>query len=147
MVAEGMYKAGVKANLKPQDFAVHYDNAKNHNFDAMLASWGGSSVPEDFEQIWSTNSWATKGSNYPGFGNAESDALIDELKYTIDPAKRIVLVKKLQAMIYDEQPYVFFYAQTRRNVIHKRFGNADMTFERPGVVLNNLRLLNSASAQ
>ena len=147
MIAEGMYKAGVKANLKPNDFAVHYDNAKNHNFDAMLASWGGSSVPDDFEQIWSTNSWATKGSNYPGFGNAESDALIDEIKYTLDKAKRTVLVKKLQAMIYDEQPYVFIYSQTRRNIIHKRFGNADMTFERPGVVLNNLRLLNSGSAQ
>ncbi len=147
MIAEAMYKAGVKANLKPNDVGVHYDNAKNHNFDIMLASWGGSSVPEDFEQLWSTNSWATKGSNYPGFGNADSDALIDELKYTLDKEKRIPMVKRLQSIIYDEQPYVFFYAQTRRNVIHKRFGNADMTFERPGVLLNNLRLLNGTSAQ
>lgn len=146
MISEAMYKAGVKANLKPNDFQVHYDNAKNHNFDALLASWGGSSAPDDFEQIWSTGSWASKGSNYPGFGNSESDALIDEIKYTLDKQKRIQLVKRLQEIIYDEQPYVFIYSQTRRNVIHKRFGNADMTFERPGVILNNLRLLNGASA-
>jgi peptide/nickel transport system substrate-binding protein len=147
MISEAMYKAGVKANLKPNDFAVHYDNAKNHNFDMLLAAWGGSSVPEDFEQIWSTKSWTTKGSNYPGFGNAESDLLVDEIKYTLEEEKRIELVKKLQAIIYDEQPYIFLYSQTRRNVIHKRFGNALMTFERPGVLLNNHRLLNSASAQ
>ncbi|MGI8892241.1 MAG: ABC transporter substrate-binding protein [Bacteroidia bacterium] len=141
MVAESMYKAGIKVNLNPLDFAVHYDNAKNHKFDMMLASWAGSSIPEDFTQIWHTSSWVSRGSNWPGFGNAESDALIDSIKYTIDPAKRHPMVKKLQEIIYEEQPYIFMFAAMRRNVIHKRFANANMFFERPGVLLNNLRLL------
>lgn len=147
MISEAMYKAGVKANLKPNEFSVHYENAKNHTFDMMLGGWGGSSLPEDFDQIWSTNSWSTKGSNYTGFGSAESDKLIEELKYTLEKEKRKELTYKLQSIIYEEQPYIFLYSQTRRNVIHKRFGNAIMTFERPGVLLNNLQLLNSASVQ
>ncbi len=145
MIAEALYEAGIKCNITPLDFAVHYDYARNHKFDAMLAGWAGSSVPEDFTQIWHTSSWASKGSNFGGFGNAESDALIDSLKYELDMDKRIPMVKKLQEMIYDEQPYVFLFASTRRNVIHKRFGNADMYFERPGVLLNNLQLLASKS--
>jgi hypothetical protein len=52
------------------------------------------------------------------------------------------MVKELQALIYDEQPYIFLYASTRRNLIHKRFGNADMLYERPGVIISNFRLLN-----
>jgi hypothetical protein len=59
--------------------------------------------------------------------------------------KRIPMVRELQAMIYEDQPYVFMFASTRRNVIHKRFGNADMYFERPGVLLNNLKLLSNSS--
>ena len=141
MMSESMYEAGMKANIVPQDFAVLYDKARHHKFDAMLAAWAGSSVPEDFTQIWHTSSWASKGSNFTGFGNAESDALIDSIKYTLDFDTRSGMVKELQKIIYDEQPYVFLYSSTRRNVIHKRFGNADMLYERPGVIISNFRLL------
>lgn len=146
MISEALYEAGIKCNITPLDFAVHYDRARNHKFDAMLAAWAGSSVPEDFTQIWHTESWASKGSNFTGFGNAESDALIDSLKYELDMEKRIPMVRKLQELIYDEQPYVFMFASTRRNVIHKRFGNADMYFERPGVIISNLKLLTGGAA-
>lgn len=143
MVSEAMYKAGVKANMDPLDFAVFYDNAKNHNFDMMMGSWAGSFGPEDYTQIWHSSSWASKSSNYSGFGNAESDALIDAIKYEIDENKRIEMVKKLQALIYDDQPYIFMFSSLRRNVIHKRFGNQEMYFERPGNWLSNLRLLSN----
>lgn len=143
MIAEALYEAGIKCNIVPLDFAVHYDRARNHKFDAMLAAWASSSMPEDFTQIWHSSSWASKGSNFTGFGDAESDALIDSLKYELDPDKRTPMVRKLQEIIYEEQPYVFLFASTRRNVIHKRFGNADMYFERPGVIISNLQLLSS----
>jgi ABC-type transport system substrate-binding protein len=146
MISEALYEAGVKCNIVPLDFAIHYDLARNHKFDAMLASWAGSSVPEDFTQIWHSASWASKGSNFSGFGNAKSDALIDSIKYTIDPALRHPMVKELQAMIYEEQPYVFLYAANRRNAIHKRFGNPHMYFERPGVLISHWKLLAGGAA-
>lgn len=145
MTSESMYKAGIKVNLNALDFGIHYDLAKNHKFDMMIAAWAGGSTPDDFTQIWHTSSWASKGSNYPGFGNAESDALIDSIKYTIDDQIRIPMVQKLQEMIYVDQPYIFLYASIRRNVIHKRFGNQEKFFERPGILLGNLKLLNSGS--
>lgn len=141
MIAEQMYKAGVKANLTPLDFAVFVDNNKNHNFDMAIASWAGYSSPEDFTQLWHTSSWASKGSNYAGFGNSESDALIDSIKYAIEDSKRIPMVKHLQEIIYDEQPYIFLFSGLRRIAVHKRFGNCEMYFERPGLLLNNLKLL------
>ncbi|MCF8257374.1 MAG: hypothetical protein K9J06_07475 [Flavobacteriales bacterium] len=146
MISEALYEAGIKCNIIPLDFAIHYDRARNHKFDAMLAAWAGSSVPEDFTQIWHSESWASKGSNFSGFGNSKSDALIDSIKYTIDKELRHPMVKELQAMIYDEQPYVFLFAANRRNVIHKRFGNPHMYFERPGVLINNWKLLSGGAA-
>ena len=141
MIAEAMYQAGVKANIQPMDFGVFIDHAHNHDFDMMIGAWAGSSFPEDFTQIWHSSSWASKGSNYGGFGNAQSDALIDSIKYAIDDAKRIPMVKRLQQLIYDEQPSIFMFASLRRNVVHQRFGNCEMYFERPGILLNNLKLL------
>ena len=145
MISEALYEAGLKCNIMPLDFAIHYDNARNHKFDAMLAAWAGSSVAEYFTQIWHTESWASKGSNFTGFGNADTDALIDSIKYTIDNQVRFPMVKRLQAKIYDEQPYVFMFSSTRRNAVHKRFGNADMYFERPGVIISNFKLLSGGT--
>jgi peptide/nickel transport system substrate-binding protein len=113
----------------------------------FLGSWAGASIPDDFTQIWHTSSWATKGSNYVGFGNAQSDALIDSIKYELDDSKRIPMVKRLQAIIYDEQPYVFLFAAMRRVVIHNRFDNRDMYSERPGILLNRLKLNTGVSSK
>lgn len=138
IITEAMYKAGVKANPQGLDFAVFYEKAQKHDFDAMLGAWSGSCFPDDFTQTWHSSSWISQGSNYTGFGNAASDALIDSIKVTLNDALRIPMVKRLQRIIYEEQPYVFLYSAQRKNVIHKRFNNANMFFERPGVMLNNL---------
>jgi peptide/nickel transport system substrate-binding protein len=144
MITEAMYQAGVKANPQALDFALFYEKAQTHDFDAMLGAWSGSCFPDDFTQTWHSKSWSTQGSNYTGFGDAQSDALIDSIKVCLNDSIRTPLVKRLQTLIYEEQPYVFLYSAQRKNVIHKRFGNADMFFERPGVLLNNLKLLHAA---
>ncbi|MFM7822444.1 MAG: hypothetical protein ACKPB3_01570, partial [Bacteroidota bacterium] len=113
---------------------------RNHDFDMFLGSISQSAAPEDFTQLWHTGSWITNGSNYTGFGNKESDKLIDTLKTIADLETRIPFSRQLQRMVYEEQPMVFLFCSTRRNVIHKRFGNAEMYFERPGIQLNQLKL-------
>lgn len=145
ILSEYYGKAGMKVNLNPIDFSVFVANNKKHDFDMMIAVWGQVALPEDFTQLWHTSSWENNGSNYPGFGNAESDALIDSIKITLDETKRAPMVKRFQQIVYDEQPMIFLFSSLRRNVIHKRFGNVEMYFERPGILLNNLKLLSSTN--
>ncbi|MFM7079805.1 MAG: ABC transporter substrate-binding protein [Bacteroidota bacterium] len=140
LMKESFAKSGVIAELQPLDVTALFANARSHDFDMFIASLGQSAAPEDFTQIWHTASWSSNGSNYSGFGNKESDALIDSLKSTVDLNKRIPLSHRLQKMVYDEQPLIFLFCSTRRNIIHKRFGNAEMYFERPGIQLNQLIL-------
>jgi len=144
MTAEEMSKAGVKAELLPLDLKIFIEKARNHDFDMMMGVWGGSSQNEDFTQLWHSSSWISKGSNYSGFGTLQSDALIDSIKTTLDDEKRVGMSRRLQKMIYDDQPYVFLYSSLRRNVIHKRFGNAVVYSDRPGILLNTLKLLSVA---
>lgn len=141
MVADAFSKSGIKANLNPLDYPVFIGNSRSHDFDMILASWGQSSTPEDFTQIWHTSSWTSSGSNFTGFGNTMTDALIDSVKTTLNDSLRNEMSKRFQQIVYDEQPYVFLFATLRRNIIHKRFGNQELYFERPGVMLNCLKLL------
>lgn len=143
IVSEYYLKAGIKAELNPLDFPVFVGNSKSHDFDMVIGSWGQSALPEDFSQLWHTDAWKSEGTNYTGFGNAASDALIDSIKTITDPTIRRPLVYRFQHMVYDEQPMIFLFSSVRRNVIHKRFGNVEMYFERPGILLNNLRLLST----
>ena len=140
MMKESMYRAGIVAEPTPMDFSLFYKNAMDHNFDGMLGGWGGSASYSNPMQLWHTSSWVTKGSNFCGFGDAESDALIEEANLTLNPEIHNNALLKLQAKVYNDQPYVFLYATKRKFAIHKRFENINMYNERPGVMLQNLKL-------
>ncbi|TXB66779.1 hypothetical protein FRY74_00935 [Vicingus serpentipes] len=140
MIKEEMYKAGIDVIPSPMDFTLFYKNAQDHKFDAMLGGWGGSAGYSDPMQLWHTEAWASKGSNFTGFGDAQSDSLIKLANTSLNPADHIAATKALQKKIYDDQPYVFMYSYKRKIAIHKRFDNANMYNEKPGVALNNLIL-------
>jgi len=138
MMKESLYKAGIVSEPTPMDFTLFYKNAMDHNFDGMLGGWGGSASYSNPMQLWHTSSWATKGSNF--CGDAESDALIEEANLTLDPEIHRNALLKLQAKVYNDQPYIFLYSTKRKFAIHKRFNNRGMYYERPGVMLQNLDL-------
>ncbi len=140
MIRESMWRAGVEAIPTPMDFTLFYKNATEHDFDAMLGGWGGSADYSNPFQLWHTSSWANKGSNFTGFGDAESDSLIDAANRAIDPEEHRNAIWALQAKIYLDQPYVFMYSPKRKLVIHRRFDNTDMYYEKPGFILNNFLL-------
>jgi peptide/nickel transport system substrate-binding protein len=140
IMQESLYQAGLSAKIEGMDFNLFYKNAADHKFDAMLAGWGSSAAYSNPMQLWHTSSWVNKGSNFCGFGDAESDALIESANNTLDYDTHRDALLKLQARIYEDQPYVFLYCSKRKFAIHKRFNNREMFFERPGVLLNNLEL-------
>jgi len=143
LMAETMKKAGVNAKITLVDYTVLYKKAADHDFDMLLLAWGGSSFPDDHTQIWHTSSWLNNGSNFTGFGSTESDSLIELSITALDLKKRIELENQIQQIIYEEQPYIFLLNGSRKVVLHKRFNNANMYSEKPGVLLNNLHLSNT----
>jgi peptide/nickel transport system substrate-binding protein len=140
IIKESLWRAGVNAVPTPMDFTLFYKNAQEHDFDMMLGGWGGSASYSNPYQLWHTSSWANKGSNFCGFGDAESDSLIKLANGSIDEEEHRNAIWALQAKIYEDQPYVFLYSPKRKIVINKRFENTDMYFEKPGFVLHNFLL-------
>ena len=147
MIKESIYRAGIVAEPTPMDFTLFYKNAMDHNFDGMMGGWGGSASYSNPMQLWHTSSWVSKGSNFCGFGDAESDALIEQANLTLDKEKHNNALLKLQAKVYEDQPYVFLYATKRKFAIHKRFNNRGMFYEKPGVMIQNLELKTAFSSK
>jgi peptide/nickel transport system substrate-binding protein len=112
-----------------------------HQFDMYLGAWNGSFVTEDYKQVWHSSSYSNGGSNYVGYGTPASDALIDSIRVTLDATKRIAMEKRLQKMVYDDQPYVFLFSAVRKVVVHKRFANGDIYYEKPGLFLSHLKAM------
>ncbi len=140
MIKNECYKAGIEVKPNALDFSLFYQNANNHAFDAMLGSWSSNALPEDPRQLWHTESWITKGSNFVGFGSAYTDSLIEAADVEMNPYKRAIIMGELQQIVWEDQPYVFLYNATRKVAIHRRFENRGIYPERPHVLFNNLKL-------
>lgn len=146
LIAETLYEVGIECELHPVTFALLGEKKRAHNFDAFLGAWAMSASPQDFTQIWHTDSWINGGSNYVGFGSARSDLLIDSVRTTVDMKERNRMSKAFQWEVYDEQPYVFLFSDTKRIVAHKRFENVQAFNDRPRIILNQWKLLENSVA-
>ena len=124
-------KLGIKLDVVPSEWSIYLENLKAHKFDIYYGAWVGEHAPQDPEQLWHTNS-ANGGSNYPAWGDDESDAMIDQIKETLDDEARKAIWMSFQEKIHDEVPYIFVAARKTLKVIHKKFDNASTSAMDPG---------------
>lgn len=141
VMKESMRQAGVEMTPNPLDFGTMFGSAYDHDFDAILAAWGGTVGYSDPIQIWGSKSWASKGANFVGFGDAESDSLIVASNTSLDPKEHLKAYHALQRKIYNEQPYVFFWSEKYVMASHKRFKKTKFYKAGSNVNLGSLQLI------
>lgn len=122
LVKEWWKQVGLEVEVISKEWSIYLDELEKQKVQLWYGSWIQDPRDNDPRQIWHTES-RNGGSNYTGFGNAETDKLIEQINMELDPAKRSVLYKQWQEILYKEVPYIFLYTQSYRNVIHKRFDN------------------------
>jgi peptide/nickel transport system substrate-binding protein len=119
-----MKKAGIEVTLRPLEFATILESIQTRTFDSVMLGW---SLPPESDpyQLWHTTQ-REKGSNYTGFGNTESDKLIEDARLEFERENRIELYRRLHEMLHDEQPYTFLFNKQRVVAASKRFHNVTM---------------------
>lgn len=128
---ENCRKIGVEVEIIAKEWTVFLDETKNHNFDIYCGAWVANPVEDDPKQIWHSGSY-NGGSNYVGFGDTESDLLIETLRKEMDGQKRDEYYKQFQAIVAHQVPYIFLYTPNARIIMSKRFENAKAYIARPG---------------
>lgn len=110
---EALYRIGVRMSVTEAEWSLMQKRMNDRDFDCYSGGWGTSWEPDPY-QIWHSSQADLPGSsNRIGFKNAEADAIIEELRSTFDRTKRVELCHRFHRIIYDEQPYTFFYARKR----------------------------------
>ncbi|MEM6697838.1 MAG: ABC transporter substrate-binding protein [Bacteroidota bacterium] len=129
LVKDDAIQAGVNIEVISQEFNVVIDNVKKKTYELSLGAIG-ERTPYAYDpyQAWHTASAPPNGSNRVGFGNAETDALIEKIRTTVDEEERKKLYKEFQQVIYDEQPMIFLYEVPNFLAIHKRFNSEGFNY-------------------
>ena len=103
---EDAKKAGVELNLKLIEWNSFIKLLEERKFDACRLAWS-SVIDWNPIQIWHTDSYKG-GSNFIGFSNKEADELMTKAKFIHDRAERIKVLNKVEEIIVNEHPYVWF---------------------------------------
>jgi len=112
-------RAGIRVTLGPVEWATFSVRVHERKFDACMLAWLSTPMYDGY-QLWHS-SQAQEGSNYPGFINAEADQIMEEVRVTFDAEKRYELNHRLEAILADEQPYLFLYHRPGLSALDSRF--------------------------
>jgi peptide/nickel transport system substrate-binding protein len=100
-------KVGIKVKVKPVEGSALGGIIAKGDFQAYI--WSNTSGPDPLTQMKCFHSKTPRSScNYTTFSNAEVDKLIDEAGATDDLAKRNEILKKANAILFEEAPVWFF---------------------------------------
>ena len=121
MFQENARKVGIDIELQAMEFSKLSDRLKSRQFEMSYSRRGYAPGEVDPSQTWYTGQNEGGVTNYSGFGDAQSDALIDSLRASLDKNERKELYQQLQALIYADQPVLFVAVPQSRIAIHRRF--------------------------
>lgn len=117
---ESARQAGVEIEVIPLEWSVFSERLKANEVKMWYGAWVFDPRPSDPKQIWHTTSYGG-GSNFTGFGNAETDKLIESITQELDPAKRKQMYYKWQETLHEEVPYIFMFTAQNLLLVHNRF--------------------------
>jgi len=138
---ESAEKAGVDLQPVAMEFSAMRQKLKNRDFDIFGLAAGLELGLDDLYQQWHTNNIET-GGNRAGFGNEESDALIEKIRSDISQKERNEAYLAIQEILHKQQPFAFLCTPKSRIVVHRRYGNAFSSSKYPGFFEHHYRITN-----
>lgn len=125
-------KIGIPVTLQPQESGLFSASLKQGEFEVFIRSLTGNPFVYNFKPILHTSAIGPDGLNYTGFGNPESDRLIEELYHADTEEEKQQHLKKLQAILHEESNLIFLFFLRDRMAISKRFTNHKISGIKPG---------------
>jgi oligopeptide transport system substrate-binding protein len=116
---QNMWKAiGVQAELFNTEVAVHYENMQQGNYDIGRAGWiADYNDPQNFLYLLQTS---TGPLNYAKYSSKDYDTLMDQASKTTDLEIRAEILKKAEAVVMEDQPYIPIYYYVSKNLVSNK---------------------------
>jgi microcin C transport system substrate-binding protein len=122
-VQETFRKYGVSMKLKLVQPPAWSKVMDAKEFEMVYANWGRTPFP-DPRQLWhSSLAHVPATANVTRFDDPRADALIEEYEREFDLQKRADLLRRLDALLYEQTPYLLdWYTNNWRNMWWDKFG-------------------------
>jgi peptide/nickel transport system substrate-binding protein len=133
-------RVGIEIELNGMEGSSMYKKMTARDYELVCVGWGGVPMPDDFTQIWHSESNRADGSNLVGFESKRADKLIEKIKLTTDEAKRTEMYKEFQRIVVKEHPYVFLLSPQSCMSINNKFKNTKVSSVRPGYTVRLFEL-------
>jgi peptide/nickel transport system substrate-binding protein len=106
-VVQAMAKeAGFEVKIQATEFATSLNMADKGQFEAYVLAWSGRADPDGNLHTMLSCKGPT---NYAGYCKPEVEALINESRTTLDPAKRAAAYDKIAAQVQRDRPVIYLY--------------------------------------
>ena len=102
---DNLDQIGIICNVKPTEFTVLMQTARDHKFHGMMGGWGTGTDPSTLENIFGSG----QGRNYGLYSNPKVDELFAEGGSEFDIEKRYGIYAKLHEQLAEDQPYTWLF--------------------------------------
>jgi microcin C transport system substrate-binding protein len=130
---EDAKKVGIDLKIQLVDWAEWIKRMETFKFDITWASWSAS-VYKDPEGMWSSKeAERVQGNNITGYKNKMVDQYIETLKNMTDLNKRNNIIKKIDAIIYKDFPYILLWNIDYTRILYwNKFGVPESVLSKYG---------------
>jgi peptide/nickel transport system substrate-binding protein len=118
LLKEDLGRAGIEVSLETVDFATLLDRLRRHAFDASALQWTLALEQDNYNMFHSSQ--AAGGQNYGSFKSARVDALLDQIRATVDDEARHALDRELHRLLHEELPYTFLLSPEVHTLLGRR---------------------------
>ncbi|WP_263118709.1 ABC transporter substrate-binding protein [Cellulomonas sp. RIT-PI-Y] len=105
---------GINVEVVQPQPAAYQQQMRSGDFDMVMGTVGGTGQPyQDFGAMMGEQFYAeigtTASGNFGRFQSAEADALLAELKTTVDEDRQVEIAQELQQITYDQMPMISLF--------------------------------------
>jgi len=107
MLSTELARVGVKATVRPLEWAAFVERIDAGNFEAASLATSASDPNPDPFPYWHSSQWPPRGLNSGYYRNPEADRLMEEARREMKEDARLKIYHRLHALFRDDAPAVF----------------------------------------
>ncbi len=119
ILREQFRKAGLRVRVETISFTAALARMRQHKFDLTDLNWVYY-YEQDLFQIYHS-SGCHGGSNYGCYNNPKADALLLQIRETLDDKKRAALERRLHRLVHADLPGMFLFNVADVSLVSRRF--------------------------
>jgi peptide/nickel transport system substrate-binding protein len=130
-VQDKFAKVGIQVEVQDIEGSVLLDRLKQHEVEAWLGGWAYDSDEQDLFSLFHSSQIVNEGFNWGSYSNPAADSTMAQITVEWDTESRLNLHRKIQKILYDDQPYTLLFANSAIIGWNKRLENEGWYGQRP----------------